>query len=67
MDLQNEFPEVKGFSARNLWNMKKQLPTSEQIQRRIELAEEEYKLKIEIIMGKYYNINKEDQRHEKRD
>jgi hypothetical protein len=44
LDLQNEFPEVKGFSARNLWNMKKQLPTSEQIQRRIELAEEEYKL-----------------------
>lgn len=23
LDLQNEFPEVKGFSARNLWNMKK--------------------------------------------
>ena len=23
LDLQNEFPDVKGFSARNLWNMKK--------------------------------------------
>ena len=23
LDLQNEFPEIKGFSARNLWNMKK--------------------------------------------
>lgn len=23
LDLQNEFPEAKGFSARNLWNMKK--------------------------------------------
>lgn len=23
LDLQNEFPETKGFSARNLWNMKK--------------------------------------------
>ena len=23
LDLQQEFPEVKGFSARNLWNMKK--------------------------------------------
>ena len=23
LDLQHEFPEVKGFSARNLWNMKK--------------------------------------------
>jgi predicted nuclease of restriction endonuclease-like (RecB) superfamily len=23
LDLQNEFPNVKGFSARNLWNMKK--------------------------------------------
>lgn len=23
LDLQNEFPEVRGFSARNLWNMKK--------------------------------------------
>lgn len=22
LDLQNEFPDVKGFSARNLWNMK---------------------------------------------
>ena len=22
LDLQQEFPEVKGFSARNLWNMK---------------------------------------------
>jgi hypothetical protein len=23
MDLQNEFPKAKGFSARNIWNMKK--------------------------------------------
>ena len=23
LDLQNEFPKAKGFSARNLWNMKK--------------------------------------------
>lgn len=23
LDLQNEFPETKGFSVRNLWNMKK--------------------------------------------
>lgn len=23
LDLQNEFPKIKGFSARNLWNMKK--------------------------------------------
>ena len=23
LDLQHEFPEVRGFSARNLWNMKK--------------------------------------------
>ena len=23
LDLQNEFPETRGFSARNLWNMKK--------------------------------------------
>lgn len=23
LDLQHEFPDVKGFSARNLWNMKK--------------------------------------------
>ena len=23
LDLQNEFPNIKGFSARNLWNMKK--------------------------------------------
>jgi hypothetical protein len=23
LDLQNEFPDAKGFSARNLWNMKK--------------------------------------------
>ncbi len=23
LDLQSEFPDVKGFSARNLWNMKK--------------------------------------------
>lgn len=23
LDLQNEFPNMKGFSARNLWNMKK--------------------------------------------
>ncbi len=23
LDLQNEFPEAKGFSARNLWSMKK--------------------------------------------
>ena len=23
LDLQNEFPNVKGFSAHNLWNMKK--------------------------------------------
>ena len=23
LDLQNEFPDEKGFSARNLWNMKK--------------------------------------------
>lgn len=23
IDLQQEFPEVRGFSARNLWNMKK--------------------------------------------
>ena len=22
LDLQNEFPKAKGFSARNLWNMK---------------------------------------------
>lgn len=47
LDLQNEFPDATGFSARNLWNMKKsQLPSEETIQKRLEQAEEEYILKL---------------------
>ncbi len=67
LDLKNEFPEVKGFSARNLWNMKKWYlfyASSEDVEAYIRHAESQinmesvklHQIGAEIKMEKFIHI-----------
>ena len=68
LDLKNEFPEVKGFSARNLWNMKKWYlfyASSEDVEAYIRHAESQinmesvklHQIGAEIKNGEIYSYN----------
>lgn len=69
LDLQNEFPDAKGFSSRNLWNMKKWYSfysSSEELDKQICLSSKQTfnEKKLHQIGAELSNLNQDEKLHQ---
>ncbi|MBQ6341598.1 MAG: hypothetical protein IJI41_00595 [Anaerolineaceae bacterium] len=69
LDLQNEFPDAKGFSSRNLWNMKKWYSFysySEELNKQICLSSKQTfnEKKLHQIGAELSNLNQDEKLHQ---